>query len=48
MARATKGKSGRTTATADQSDGGDKEIVVFDCSRAAAIARMRVPRCATP
>lgn len=29
MARATKGKSGRATATADQRGDGDKEIVVF-------------------
>jgi hypothetical protein len=33
MARATKGKSGRATATADQSGGGDKEIVVFSIVR---------------
>jgi hypothetical protein len=33
MATATKGKSGRGTGTADQSDGGDKEIVVFSIIR---------------
>jgi hypothetical protein len=33
MARATKGKSGRATAAADQSGDGDKEIVVFSIIR---------------